>query len=953
VSPVDDTLVVELQAALAPTFTLVRPLGAGGMGSVFLARDPLLKRYVAVKLLSPDLAADPTARARFQREAQAVASISHPNVVAVYSVGEIASGAPYFIMQYVDGRSMADRIESDGPLDVETTAKVLGQVASALAAAHKLGIIHRDIKPANVMWDEAGGRALVSDFGIAAVRDKPDETGRAPLTDSDLAADPKLTGVGISIGTPAYMSPEQLLAEDVTEKTDIYSLGLLGYELLTGAGPYTVSSPRELMAAHLTARPKKLSASHPDIDPELESLLESCLSKDANARPTAADASQRLAGGASVLLEWPPPGLEPLHGQLGRTATLIGVGSFLIVVPVILLGAYGRDSWQRALLPGDSFTMAIIALGSMMLVVAAGLLGRHLWRGAQLVRAGYGWLTVAETFADGRRDTGALIAGAREYASLGAARRGELRRRRLVAAALRFGGAAFPLLGVLATLLVFGSNPVGASAAVALALVLPAACLLASLQIASREAWHLRAARHRMRPVAAREAGLVSEVVAAWKDGFEKVRAGQRVGQGLFGRYTLLALSATAAAAALVALTALGVSASFVAIEGESRYASQLPRFENTQGKYLIALRALPYRFPVDSSISRIRAGEALHAIGRIDTVARYAPMEHRPVRPIIGPFEEDYRFYTEAPSELFQKKLWPYTAMRAAPRGFTTAQRAWLQRVAAHPGRVEMELLGRAGGLDYAGAALNLPFPPGIAEYQLPLPRMGHVRAVVHAIAAQAILDLEAGKRADAERRLRLLIGAGHAMIDDNLLITNLIGVVFVGIGQGSLAAYYEAVNQPDRAREVTLTLATVGDDDPARGARARGSVPAQVKAMRGAISNTQLVRGLRWEFATSVLPYEPCTDLRQLLFGPSASYLQTLALGRKHLVRSGSRADSILYDMGARALEHPMVWDSDYPLTVKGRLSRLAARVLDSIVGGRRFESCVSVAEMMDAAA
>jgi serine/threonine-protein kinase len=186
------------------------------------------------------LAVDPSAKARFQREAQAVAQLSHPNVVAIHSVGELDTGLPYFVMQYVAGESMAARIERDGPLEIADARRALGEVASALAAAHKHGIIHRDIKPANILCDDEANRVLVSDFGIAAVR----ATGEGDEST-------RLTVTGMAVGTPHYMSPEQLLAEKVTERTDIYSLGLLGYELLTGGSPFDIGSPREILAAHL------------------------------------------------------------------------------------------------------------------------------------------------------------------------------------------------------------------------------------------------------------------------------------------------------------------------------------------------------------------------------------------------------------------------------------------------------------------------------------------------------------------------------------------------------------------------------------------------------------------------------------------------------------------------------------------------------------------------------
>src|SRR3954468_12786739 len=200
-------LAEQLQAALAPSFVLIRRIGAGGMGIVFLARDPALKRLVAVKVMSPERAVDDEARARFQREAEAVAKISHPNVVAIYSVGELANGIPYLVMQYVEGRSMAERLIEEGPLEISEAQAILGQVAAALGAAHRKGVIHRDVKAANILWDDAAGRALVSDFGIAAL------IGRE--SDGDAM---QLTEAGAVVGTPRYMSPEQLLAERVNEK---------------------------------------------------------------------------------------------------------------------------------------------------------------------------------------------------------------------------------------------------------------------------------------------------------------------------------------------------------------------------------------------------------------------------------------------------------------------------------------------------------------------------------------------------------------------------------------------------------------------------------------------------------------------------------------------------------------------------------------------------------------
>src|SRR5687768_11126692 len=262
VDPVEKDFARLLTQALAPSFVLVKRLGAGGMGAVYLARDPLLRRLVAVKVLAPNLASDPEARARFEREGQAVAVISHPHVVNVHSVGELENGVPYIVMQYIEGATLADRLKEDGPFQARQAKHIIGEVASALAAAHKKGIIHRDIKPSNIILDEDTGRAMVTDFGIAGVKERDDK--QQPAAD--------ITQAGVTVGTPAYMSPEQLLAEPTTDKTDIYALGLLGYELFIADGPYQVSSPKELMAAHIRDTPRPLSSMRGDIDPELARL---------------------------------------------------------------------------------------------------------------------------------------------------------------------------------------------------------------------------------------------------------------------------------------------------------------------------------------------------------------------------------------------------------------------------------------------------------------------------------------------------------------------------------------------------------------------------------------------------------------------------------------------------------------------------------------------------------
>jgi len=211
------SLLDRLRRLLAPQYTIERELAAGGMGVVFLGTDVLLDRRVAIKVLRPDLSSRAGGQ-RFTREARLLAKLQHPNIVAVHQAGE-AEGIRYFVMDYIDGRTLADRL-TEGPLEPDAVTTLGRELLSALEAAHQSGVVHRDVKPANVFL--VGERALLGDFGIASVGD-PSDPGDAGLT-----------GSGQLIGTPAYMSPEQLTGAEASPRTDFYCVGLVLYEACTG-----------------------------------------------------------------------------------------------------------------------------------------------------------------------------------------------------------------------------------------------------------------------------------------------------------------------------------------------------------------------------------------------------------------------------------------------------------------------------------------------------------------------------------------------------------------------------------------------------------------------------------------------------------------------------------------------------------------------------------------------
>lgn len=279
-----------LQAHLGAGYAIQAELGGGGMSRVFVAEEIALGRRVVIKLLHPALAATVSAE-RFQREILLVASLNHPNIVPVLSAGEV-DGLPYFIMPYISGESLRARI-TRGPLSVRETLGVFKDVARALAYAHNVGVVHRDIKPANILM--TGSAAVVADFGVAkaltAARDRQ-TIGNAT----------NITGVGISLGTPQYMAPEQAAADPAANhRVDVYALGTVVYEMLTGAPPFHGRTPQSLLAAQLTELPTPIAVRRYDVPVGLANLVMQCLEKNPDDRPRTAQDLVRALDSAEIV----------------------------------------------------------------------------------------------------------------------------------------------------------------------------------------------------------------------------------------------------------------------------------------------------------------------------------------------------------------------------------------------------------------------------------------------------------------------------------------------------------------------------------------------------------------------------------------------------------------------------------------------------------------------------
>jgi serine/threonine protein kinase len=286
--PADAEIRAVAERALAANYELDNELGRGGMGIVYRAKDRRLKRLVAIKLLPPELAFRSEIKTRFLREAETAAQLSHPNIVPIYSVDE-RDGLVYFVMALVEGPTLARRMYEDGQLPIEQVRRGLREVADALAYAHGRGVIHRDIKPDNILLDKESGRALVTDFGIARAIQE--------------GADSRLTATGVAIGTPAYMSPEQAAGDrEIDGRTDLYALGVVAYQMLTGRLPFQASSTASMLMKHITERPMPVGQLRTDCPADLAASVMSLLEKEPENRvPNAAALVRALSGDTSAI----------------------------------------------------------------------------------------------------------------------------------------------------------------------------------------------------------------------------------------------------------------------------------------------------------------------------------------------------------------------------------------------------------------------------------------------------------------------------------------------------------------------------------------------------------------------------------------------------------------------------------------------------------------------------
>jgi eukaryotic-like serine/threonine-protein kinase len=320
----------QLQAALGDGYLIERELPPGGMSRLFLAEEVSLDRQVVIKVLPPELTTEVSA-ARFQREITVAAQLQHPHILPILSAG--ASGSLlYYVMPYVDGESLRQRLNREGRLPVDEAVRILTETADALARAHRAGVVHRDIKPENVLLQD--GHALLADFGIArALRQVTNET---PITQG-----------GGAPGTPAYMAPEQLAGDDkVDGRTDVYALAVVGYEMLAGTSPFSGPTPQAVAAAHFKSAPRPLVSIRPDVPRRVSDAISRALEPDPEKRfATAAEFRDALVGGA------------PHTTGRGRLVSVLAT-----IVAAVAIIAMATVAWQRRSVDHRKLDPAVVAV---------------------------------------------------------------------------------------------------------------------------------------------------------------------------------------------------------------------------------------------------------------------------------------------------------------------------------------------------------------------------------------------------------------------------------------------------------------------------------------------------------------------------------------------------------------------------------------------------------------
>ncbi|MBI3981553.1 MAG: protein kinase [Gemmatimonadetes bacterium] len=871
-------LEAELRDSLTPTYELLRLLGIGGMGAVFLAREPALKRLVAVKVLAPHLAAERTARARFEREATAAAALSHPNIVRVYSVGETAShGLPYIIMQYVEGATLAAWMGERDKVTERDARRIIGEVAAALAAAHQRDLVHRDVKPSNVLIETDTGRAYVADFGVSAA-----------LSPRQQQVQTKLTATGMVIGTPIYMSPEQAGGEAVTPKSDVYSLGILAYELTAHELPFTANSALGWITAHMRDTPTPLGTRRPDLPPEILKLVDRCLAKDAALRPGADEIARGMLPSLETEIAWPPPGLEDLRS---RTRTIAQVLNFAAAGALMLLAAIAftpgilqvhehwlarfavveevqgvtlrtRGSavesgevsffaWQLSLMLGaGSF-----GLGVLLTAALGERLARRWW---QVRRLGWHSTTLLDVAADPDGRGGLILVGAREFASLDAPTRKSVLRSRRLRLLFTIGMFLWVIAAVMLwltwTLAGLGRPaspaPVAGIGSLLLAVVPALACGLGAALYRRREALLLGPL---VRP---QRLGTTQREVTEWYDAAPGKPPPDFVEHPRGSRRWVRPAGIVAVGIAVVALV-LWAAAALLASLTAARFVQ----------------RVGPSTAVVARNIEHL-ARERPHLEARVSwdsLLPQTAPLPDSIARPLL---RADYLpLYDPGHIRLYPNDSTLALAVARALRDSLPADTVrMLEGLDRHPRTAAFRRLALADSLDLWASALDRAVDQYPNAWAIPIVDMRQVRNAAHANTLSAVFALAQGRRRAVEQRVGETAAFAEKLVHEPIQLYNLHGLAIL---QREVVALLTALAAADgRAQDAARLRQAAGRLDahrfPLRGIAGLAADPTQPGAYQRLLVEDGVWPGLKAELLVAGWG-GLCASPREILGGPT----------------------------------------------------------------------------------
>jgi serine/threonine protein kinase len=319
---------MDVPRIIAGRFRIECAIGVGGMGTVYRATHLGLERPVAVKIIKPEFAANRDVTERFMREARTMARLRHPHAAMIFDAGNLPDGRHFIVMEFVEGETLSEALAREGRFTPERTVRIASAVCDVLQEAHKLGIIHRDLKPSNIMLNERG--ICVLDFGVAKVL----------ATSTDSTTTHVTTGAGAIIGTPRYMSPEQCLGQRVGVRSDLYSLGVLLYEMLAGQPPFTDLLASAVLVKQATLRPPPLPGLRPDLPRPLVLAIHTLLAKRPEDRPASASAVRSLLERSITRPERAMPEVEPLASTVKAVSSRRGL-AFRVVTPALIIGVLG------------------------------------------------------------------------------------------------------------------------------------------------------------------------------------------------------------------------------------------------------------------------------------------------------------------------------------------------------------------------------------------------------------------------------------------------------------------------------------------------------------------------------------------------------------------------------------------------------------------------------------